>query len=380
MSTNQYYRHIYSKFVHGLMLLRNKQVNRHIVVFESDDWGSVRMPSQGSFSRLKEKGIQLALPSSYDSADTLASNDDLELLMEVLASVKDSKGDPAKITLNTCVANPDFDKIKANGYQEYYFEPFTETLKRYPHHDRSFELWKEGMEHKVFRPQFHGREHLNPQKWLRYLQEGNRDTMVAFDEGCYSLAIIQNGRKDTFLEAYGIESGDECDFVRTSIKEGLGLFEQLFGFRSESMIAPCYIWDDYVEEEAATHGVRFIQGGYIQRHSPWQQKTFRRITGHFDGECNQFGQCYTVRNCTFEPIKYSNHPADSCMSEIRKALDSHLPAIVSCHRVNFIGELKPDNRDKNLKEFAQLLEMIIKHYPDVVFMSSDELGKVVMKA
>lgn len=366
--------------VHGLMLLRNRQINRHVVVFESDDWGSVRMPSLDALSKLQKSGVLLAKPSSYDSVDTLASNVDLEFLMESLASVKDSKGNPAKITLNTCVVNPDFNKIKANNFQKYYYEPFTETLKHYPHHDRAFKLWKEGMDHKVFRPQFHGREHLNPQKWLRYLRNGNKDVLVAFDEGCYSLAVINNGIRETFLEAFRIESAKERDFVKESIKEGLDLFEQLFSFRSESMIAPCYMWDDYIEDVAATYGVKYIQGGYIQRHSPWQQSLGIRITGHYNGEVNSRGQCYLVRNCSFEPTQLANNTADNCMAEIRKAFKSHLPAVISCHRQNFIGDLNPDNRDRNLKEFGRLLKMITKHYPDVEFMSSDELGKTLFKS
>jgi len=372
--------HLYSKVVHGLMLLRNRQINRHVVVFESDDWGSVRMPSLEVKHRLEAKGVKLALPQSYDSIDTLASNDDLEILMEVLTSVKDSNGNSAKITLNTCVANPDFEKIKASGFKEYYYEPFTQTLNRYPHHDRAFELWQEGISKGLFQPQFHGREHLNPQKWLRYLQNGNKEVRAAFDEGCYSLAVINNGIKDTFLEAFKIEAAEECDFVRKSIKEGLNLFEQLFGFRSESMIAPCYTWDEYIEEESATNGVKFIQGGYIQSHSPWQRSLGNRITGHYNGEDNCREQYYLVRNCSFEPTQIASDNADSCMAGIDKAFRRGLPAVVSCHRLNFIGDLNPANRDNNYKEFGQLLKMITKHYPDVEFMSSDELGRLLIKA
>lgn len=371
---------LYAKALHGLMLLKNKRIGKHVVVFESDDWGSIRMPSLDVLEKLQRQGIKLALPQSYDSVDTLASNDDLELLMEVLASVKDSKGNPAKMTLNTCVANPDFDKIKASNFQEYFYEPFTETLKRYQHHDRAFELWKEGMAHDVFQPQFHGREHLNPQKWLRYMRNGNNDVFVSFDEQCYSLVICDKGRKVAFLEAYKIDKIEEIAFVKTTIKEGLDLFEKLFGFRSESMIAPCYTWDDYVEEVAGSLGVKYLQGGYIQSHSPWQRSLGNYITGHFSGEVNQRGQCYTIRNCSFEPSQVSTDNADSCMASIKKAMDSHLPAVVSCHRLNFIGELNTTNRDGNLREFRKLLKLIVEKYPDVEFMSSDELGKLLLQS
>ena len=368
-----------SKATHGLMLLRNHHVKRHIVVFESDDWGSIRMPSLDALQRLQERGVKIALPQSYDSLDTLASNDDLELLMEALSSVKDSNGNPAKITLNCCVANPDFVKIRENGFKEYYYEPFTETLKKYPHHDRSFALWKEGMEHGVFRPQFHGREHLNPQKWLRFLQEGDNNMMTAFEEGCYSAGVTKSGSTEYVLETYKIETAEECGIAQKSVTEGLELFKELFGFSSETMIAPCYTWDDYIEETATDLGVKCFQSSYIQKHSPWQRKLGRRITGHYFGEQNRRGQCYTVRNCSFEPSQLAYENADSCFADICKAFAWHLPAVVSCHRLNFIGDLKPKNRDNNLREFRRLLKMIMGKYSDVEFMSSDELGRVLLR-
>jgi hypothetical protein len=377
MNLTSKYRTLYSKAVHAAMLLRDKRVKQHVVVFESDDWGSVRMPSLESFHRMQSKGIRMVSPASYDRVDTLASNDDLEMLMDVLASVNDSKGNPAKITLNCCVANPDFDKIRASDFKEYHYELFTETLKRYPHHNRSFELWKEGIAHKLFQPQFHGREHLNAQKWLRYLRAGDKDTHEAFNEGCYSLCVTGKNGLNSYLEAFGIESSNDCAFVKQSIREGLDFFEQLFGFHSDSIIAPCYIWDDYIEEESAACGVKLVQGGYIQRHSPWQRSKGNRITGHFSGEINRLGQCYAVRNCSFEPSQIDAYNADYCMNGIDKAFERHVPAVVSCHRLNFIGELDTLNRDKNLKDFQKLLRMIVEKYPDVEFLSSDELIKIM---
>ena len=299
--------------------------------------------------------------------------------MEVLSSVKDARDKPARMTLNCCVANPDFSKIRESGFQEYFYEPFTETLKRYPHHDRSFDLWLEGMAHGVFRPQFHGREHLNFQKWLRWLKAGVECFRRAFDEECYCAGVPQADMVDSCLEAYKIESAEECGGVRQSLREGLALFEQLFGYRSLSMIAPCYIWDDYIEAEAATQGVKSFQGGYVQKHSTWQRGLGNRITGHFFGEKNVHGQCYTVRNCSFEPSQLASDNAEHCLAGIRRAFAWHLPAVVSCHRLNFIGELQVANRDRNLREFRRMLKMLVGEFPDVEFLSSDELGEIYLE-
>lgn len=93
------------------LIRRGIKTDRHIVVFESDDWGSIRMPSSQARDRLLGKGVKLKAPNTYDRVDTLASDDDLSALMEVLDSVRDKNGNPALMTLNCVVANPDFQKI-----------------------------------------------------------------------------------------------------------------------------------------------------------------------------------------------------------------------------------------------------------------------------
>ena len=69
---------------------------------------------------------------------SLATADDLSALFDVLTSVKDKNGRHAVLTANAVVANPIFNKIKESGYKEYFYEPFTETLKRSPQHNGAF--------------------------------------------------------------------------------------------------------------------------------------------------------------------------------------------------------------------------------------------------
>ena len=105
------------------------RTKRHLVVIESDDWGTIRMPSREVYEEFMRRGIRVDR-DPYCRYDNLATKHDLENLFEVLQSVKDKNGHPAVITANTLSANPVFDKIKESEYSQYYFEPFTETLKR----------------------------------------------------------------------------------------------------------------------------------------------------------------------------------------------------------------------------------------------------------
>lgn len=356
---------------------KGKKVDKPIVVFESDDWGSIRMPSLFSRECLLKKDVVLQSPSSYDQLDTLASESDLTALIETLHSVRDSSGKPAVITLDTIVANPDFERIKASGYQEYYYEPFTETLKRYPHHNNSFGLWKEGIEAGVFRPQFHGREHLNVQLWMKCLQSGDKSALAAFEEGCFSMKCMIDGKMQRVLETYNATKEGDYPFMQQSVSEGLDLFEKLFGYRSESMIAPCYTWDEPIEKAASESRVRYLQGSVFNSHSAYYSRVMPHQTPRIMGQKNRFGQIQLVRNCSFEPSQNPRLGKDRCLRDIKRQFNLHHPAIVSCHRLNFIGDLMPENRDRNLKDFKELLQSIVKNWPDVEFVSSDQLGKIL---
>lgn len=361
------------KVFNHIMKRKSLKTNRHIVVIESDDWGSVRMPSLEVRKYLIEQGITLSSPDYYDKYDSVASEEDLQALMDVLSSVKDANGNPAVITLNTCVANPDFKKIKDNDFERYYYEPFTETLKRYPNHDKSFDLWKQGISDKLFMPQFHGREHLNFQKWMEFLRNGEEDTRLCFENEVFSHEIIYKGKIESYLEAYLIKNESEYDNIYTSMKEGLDLFEQIFGFRSKSIIAPCYIWDDCIMNYVSNLGVKYIQGTYHQYTSEFEKTRGTSIIHHYLGETNNRDQIYLTRNAFFEPTHSEKLNADACLSQIDKLFKVGLPAIISSHRLNYIGNLVESNRDNTLNQLTTLLKTIVKKYPDVEFLSSDQI-------
>ena len=356
------------------------RTKRHIVVFESDDWGSVRMPSTYALNRLLSKGIKLFPELGYDRYDTLATSDDLECLFEVLESVKDDKGNPAIITLNCVMANPDFKRIKESGYKEYYYEPFITTLQNTKGCESSFKLWCEGRERRLLQPQFHGREHLNVPLWLRLLQQGNQSVLDSFEEGVFSMTTKYDNKDIHCLSAFNAYSEADYLFYENSIREGLSMFNDVFGFESRSMIAPCYLWDVKIERIANKCGIRYLQGGLSQVHSHYACFNKRAKCNQFRyvGEKNALGQIYLTRNCSFEPSANRNQGADYCLSQIKNAFELKKPAIVSVHRQNFIGALDVSNRDNNLKEFSQLLNGILQYYPDVEFMSSDELGRILL--
>ena len=55
----------------------------------------------------------------------------------------------------------------------------------------------------------------------------------------------------------------------------------------------------------------------------------------------------------------------------------HKPAIISTHRLNYVGGIDESNRLNNLAALDSLLREITRKWPDVEFMNSVELGDVI---
>jgi len=355
------------------------KTNRKIVVIESDDWGSIRMPSRKVYDQLFKKGYKVDL-DPYMKYDCMANSNDLEALFEVLSSVQDKNGRNAIITANTIMANPDFEKIKNSEFTSYYFEHFTKTLERYGY-NKAFEMWKEGIQNKLFYPQFHGREHLNVFKWIQALSNGEKAVREAFDHGMISISLANPQMHFDYMEALDFYSIEEMFLISNIIEEGLEMFKSTFGFSSRSFIACCFVWDQSVEKVLSEFGVKFLQG-VSQQLVPQieQHKGHYRKKLHYLGQRNHFNQIYMIRNAYFSPS--SREVKDDigyCLKRMGISFSMRKPVIISSHRLNFVGGIEVSNRDNNLKLFKQLLKLIIKKWPDVEFLTSDELGEQIDK-
>ncbi len=361
---------------HNLLNIPGWRTKRHIVVIESDDWGSIRMPSKQVYDEFVRRGVRVDR-DPYCRYDGLATVEDLSALYEVLCSVKDANGKPAVLTANAVVANPVFDKIKESGFQEYYYEPFTETLNKSEAHKGAFEMWKQGMDEGVFHPQFHGREHLNVKKWLRTLRSDDEVTRLAFDLGTFGLTSAVDPRiKKNYMGAFNSGLNDDILEYNQIINEGLSLFERLFGYKSESFIATTYTWNPKIEPNLKANGVNYLQG-MVHQHIPLDDDTtFKWKKDNFIGRTSPGGLSYLMRNCYFEPSQNCGGAKD-CMNRIRIAFRWHKPAIICMHRLNVIGSIDERNRKENLNSLKWVLNQILKEYPDTEFMSSDELGRVI---
>jgi hypothetical protein len=360
--------------IKNLSNLPGWRTNRKIVVIESDDWGSIRMPSKATFNSLIKAGLTLESGDSarYNHNDSLATADDLSALFETLNKFKDSNGRNPVFTAVAIVANPDFEKIKENDFQEYFYEPFPETLKRY-NREGAMKMWQEGIQSKLFVPEFHGREHLNVKAWLRALQNGDKQTRIAFEHGCWG--FNRKNAPVNYQAAFDLEKPEDLEYQKSVLSGGLELFNKIHGYKASFFVPTNGPFNTKMEKTLLEQEIKYISISKIHQEPLGNQKFKKKIS--WLGKKNILGQTYLTRNAFFEPNDKNKNWVDSCLFDIDMAFKWGKPANISSHRCNYVGDLNPANRDFGLAQLEVLLATILNKWPDVEFMSAKELGDLI---
>lgn len=356
------------------------KTDRKIIVFESDDWGAIRMDSAEAYKYFLKKGYPVD-KCIYNSNDILEGDDDLETLFEVLYKYRDKNNHPAVFTANALTANPDFEKIAENEYSQYYYESISDTHKRYSGHGRVADLYQSGITERIFKPQFHGREHVNIARWMSDLRKGEKAVSEAFVFRMYSVAYPSDKPyKAQYMDAFGTNEYDQLVDFDPIIASGIELFQSIFKYWPKSFIAPCYKYHPALNNVLLRYGVKYMQGARTQI-VPIEDSDlgFKRVY-HYTGEKNGGRQLHLVRNVFFEVAEHPEKDwVSSSLKEISNAFFWKTPAIISTHRVNYVGGIHIKNRDHGLLKLSQLLTKILKKWPDVEFMTSDQLGQLIDK-
>lgn len=354
------------------------RTHRKIVVIESDDWGSIRMPSKKIYNILLERNVRVNL-SHFTKFDSLEKEEDLELLFDMLSRFKDANGNHPVFTALCNVANPDFNQIKKDKFSKYSYEPFTNTLKEYNGSDKVLDLWKQGVKHRIFIPQFHGREHLNVNRWMKGLQQNLPITKMGFD---YKLTgidphIAKEDRGD-YQAAFDVDQSVEIQSHHQILSSGIDLFKDLLGYKPAYFCAPNGPFNSSLEKKLVDGGIKYINTPKFYREPLGNGRIRKQI--NFLGSTSKMGLCYLTRNVFFEPsYNENNNCVDDTMKEIEIAFRWRKPAIISSHRVNYVGRIDENNRANGLNQLNLLLKAILKKWPDVEFMSTNELGVLITK-
>lgn len=344
-------------------------INRKLLAIFIDDFGSIRVKDRNANARLMQSNIM----DDIYLRDTLASEEDLQALFDVLLTVVDSTGRSACATPFVIMANPDFEKIKGSGYQKYYREPFVETLKRYGKgYEYAYELWKQGQAEGIFMPAFHGTEHMNVLKWMKALQDGHKSTMLGFDNESVCIPSIKGENAiDGMVKEFDIEKQSDLDSLFEDIKIGVALFREYIGEEPSLFTPGAGIYSPLFEPYLVKCGIKYIDVARSNKQPLGDGKFTKQY--HYLGQKNRLGLRFIVRNCAFEPVKKGDAAVATCFDQIACAFAMRKPAIISTHRLNYIGHFDENNRTENLRRLKTLLEMVKKRWPDVVFVSGKKI-------
>ena len=330
-----------------------------IVILESDDWGMERghenVAAIRQFGKIKDW--------AYDRP---ASPSQLRALYDLLGQYRDQLGRPWRIVANFIVQNPDFEKTIQDDFRQLHVRSIDEDTGLVA-------IWREGVARGVFYPQYHGRLHYNLQVLEEDLQSdesGARDFFRHRFHGSFdNIAGIEIHNHS---EYFNCRLGQ--DYSLTYLKEwigtGLRIFQRVFGFFSESTIAPHYIFTPLTAAAMKACGIKYIQAAdrqnYFDRHR-------REIVLNLPfGSSHYPGLTALNRNITFEPFRMDfRKEKDRILSSIKWLFKNNVPVVINTHRINYTGKFFGEG----LAQLEQLLEELKVFNPLV--MTSDELGEAI---
>lgn len=355
------------------------KTNRKILVISVDDYGNVRLDSQKARKSMDLAGLKVL--SRFDAYDTLESRRDLEMLYEVLDSVRDSKDRAAVFTPFAMPSNINFEAMAEQDYQSYIPENLPETYRKLEDfqpdaYRGAWGLWQEGIDRGLMVPQFHGREHLNLKSFEAKLAARDTEVLTALKNRSYT-SISKSGFPNiSYTAAYEFEELEENQSFKLILQDGLNRFAQVYGYESVHFNPPGGREHPMIHPFLKEKGVKYLDTPFIKRQHEGRGKYQKSL--NWTGKRNREGQIFQVRNVVFEPTDNCRiNWVDYSFRQIATAFKWNKPAIVSSHRVNFCGEIDPENRRRGLAALKALLERVVKHYPDVEFMSSVELGDTI---
>jgi len=150
----------------------------------------------------------------------------------------------------------------------------------------------------------------------------------------------------------------------------------VYGYRAVQFTPPGGEEHSIVHNFAGKYGIAYVDVPMIKKEHQGGNRYRTRF--YYSGKTNPAGITYLVRNVVFEPTEGEiTEAVNLALKQIEAAFRLKRPAIISSHRVNFCGHVDPGNRQKGLEALNVLLKRICEKWPEVEFLSANELGDLV---
>lgn len=317
------------------------------VVIESDDWG------------VEEGGKMTETPAR------------LQAIFEVLLKHRGADGQPTVLTAFTCMANPDFDMIRADGFSAYHDFAIDGTMEG----RKILDQYRNAMKMGIWEPEYHANlHHVSPRCWMALLREkspAGENARRRFDQRVYS-----QGYHIPEYQGYTIQEQE------TIIGQGFARFKRMFG-----RLPSCAVTSDAYPETVilwALAGAKTVslvnaRGNCdvvtVYHTKPWN---FQDIYAHMGDLNPQTNTVYLSRNLFFEkqPLVPERHGVSWELAVDIFERNQNVyqePSVIQLHRGHICSldeessRIRLNELDKLLKEFARR---------KVFFLSSGELGEL----
>jgi hypothetical protein len=292
--------------------------NRDVVIIESDGWGS--------------------RPESQNTLKNIASV--LEKHMDVFGIT------PAISAYIFTGDTSDFQKIRSDNYNNYYFIPISNAVVN---------NYIAYMEKGVFYPGYNGFTHFNKDVWLSALKNNDAVARSAFLSNIVNASI----RYDIYSEYSNYNTtppisktySDQNKIIQTGITE----FYRLFNFYPDNTVSANYTWNNITEKAWYDNNVRYISSTTVS-----------------GGEKNDYGMRYIRRNVVQSPIEeiwWSTNSVNSILSDWE-------PVVITTPVGNYIDSVGDEKTvSQNLRDLDSLL-LHIEAKNDIIYLTSGELGQL----
>lgn len=319
---------------------REPVLRRPVMIIESDDWG--------------------AGPAGQAHA--------IAKIARILSGFADCDRRRPVMTLGMILASVDGEKtLSSDSYHRQTISMRT--------HGPLLDAIRSGVEAGVFSVQLHGMEHFWPPAlllasktdqavaaWLRCAPESPTEDLPSPLQSRWVDAALLPARRLTKTA------------VQQAAREEVATFREIFGSPPFIAVPPTFVWNGNVENAWADAGI----GAVVTPGSRFETRDEDgRPAGRgapiYNGQSGEHGIIYLVRDVYFEPLL--GHTAEQALDALSAKTRLGRPTLFETHRFNFLGS--EEKNKQALAELEQLLRMAVKNYPDLAFLSSGKLARIL---
>lgn len=357
----------------------------HWICYENDDWGGP--PGIINATVGEELVTKQVKNAGFWLNNTLESASDMDDLFAVFA-----KHSEVVVTSFFIVDFFNGTAMESNGFTEFVGVPINKTgwIEETPYNSSGpnyrgdvTSKWKEGYNQGYWLPQYHGRWHIDMDWLLQNASEGcttTIDCIVNYTTSPSKLfGVSQVGKSEymnnALLTADLGYSNKTTPQVQANISVGLQEFYNLFGFYSESTVAPNYYLSNNTIaafKNTTIYGHTGAPGyGLDDSGDPllsWNWEQF----DYFNG-VSTLG-----RLISFNEINITHLSAK--MDDINTTFDRGQVAIIEDHKVAYTSGIRdvtaPGERESALLFLDEFLTGVKTWYPDVWYLTSPELHQL----